>query len=49
MTTKVTCDHLFFAFEPKLQPALHIEQSENICIISVRRSRDEEKELYESF
>jgi len=20
MTTKVTCDHLFFAFEPKLQP-----------------------------
>jgi hypothetical protein len=30
MTTKVTRDRLFFAFEPKLDPATHVEQGEDV-------------------
>jgi acetamidase/formamidase len=32
MTAKVTRDRLFFAFEPTLHPALHIEQGEDVVL-----------------
>lgn len=32
MTTKVTRDRLFFAFEPKLNPASHVEQGEHVVL-----------------
>jgi len=32
MTTKVTRDRLFFAFEPKLNPAIHVEQGEDVVL-----------------
>src|SRR5688572_33449069 len=32
MTTKVTRDRLFFAFEPKLDPAIHVQQGEDVLL-----------------
>ena len=32
MTPKVTRDRLFFAFEPKLNPALHVKQGEDVIL-----------------
>lgn len=32
MTTKVTRDRLFFAFEPKLNPATHVAQGEDVVL-----------------
>jgi amidase len=32
MATKVTRDRLFFAFEPELDPALHVEQGEDVLL-----------------